>query len=672
MNCSDGPPYAPPHCNRSTSDWQASPFSLQEKRKREQVQVEIDPGVLKAIAEAEAGRGAADGTNGESRAKEIESQMEGILDRARQIANTSDDTKAKQTEEQLRRDFEGLISALGSASKIPRDDIRRLKDKVFEPQVFWVTEMCPVEDAGAIGETREPPTSFHLLSLPIPYLPATHIRLPPHPPPLDAPSDPFPTRPIATPPRALCSHDAPSACTPSRCHLHLHPFSPAPLLDAPSTCTLSSVPAESPELLEVFGVGGWLIRGNLRKEKTIVFTKLCAAIDELFGDKYTAFMVPDPVPLPEGPGVEPPEERPAFIVVPKEAVQPVPAAGWQVFVGLVVSVRPAGEAARSTAPGAAPPPWRPRLPPHLLSKAPPLTHPPHLLLQLLLLTTASHFQLGIVANVTRLPPEALQALANPEAFNPDAPIPGMTDTDILEYIYSALPIAFGALGANLTHELGHRLAAAVRGVTLGPSFYLPNSQLGTFGAITPIRSVLRSLDDLWDVSFAGPLAGGLASLALFLYGLGATAGAAGDPAAAAALVPVPTPLFQGSLLLGAVCKGVLGDAAFQGITVGLHPMTIAGWCGLVTTSLNLLPVGALDGGRMAQAAFGRNGLNLTSFFTYVGLALGILGSSLGECCSLYQPAADCFPSIDSHGVETGEERLPSSWTPCASRPWSVT
>ena len=57
-------------------------------------------------------------------------------------------------------------------------------------------------------------------------------------------------------------------------------------------------------------------------------------------------------------------------------------------------------------------------------------------------------------------------------------------------------------------------------------------------------------------------------------------------------------------------------------------MTIAGWCGLVTTALNLLPVGCLDGGRMAQSTLGRNGLNLTSFFTYTGLALGVIGSSL--------------------------------------------
>lgn len=72
---------------------------------------------------------------------------------------------------------------------------------------------------------------------------------------------------------------------------------------------------------------------------------------------------------------------------------------------------------------------------------------------------------------------------------------------------------------------------------------------------------------------------------------------------------MPTP--QGSLLMGTVTKLALGDAAFKGGNVLLSPLAIAGWCGLVTTALNLLPVGRLDGGRMVQAAYGRNALALS-------------------------------------------------------------
>ena len=52
--------------------------------------------------------------------------------------------------------------------------------------------------------------------------------------------------------------------------------------------------------------------------------------------------------------------------------------------------------------------------------------------------------------------------------------------------------------------------------------------------------------------------------------------------------------------LGGAVKAVLGEAALNTTNVSVHPMLIAGWCGLVSTALNLLPVGAIDGGRILQ------------------------------------------------------------------------
>jgi hypothetical protein len=48
------------------------------------------------------------------------------------------------------------------------------------------------------------------------------------------------------------------------------------------------------------------------------------------------------------------------------------------------------------------------------------------------------------------------------------------------------------VGINLSHEVGHKVAAAARGVKLGPTFFIPNLQLGSFGAITPITSLLKN------------------------------------------------------------------------------------------------------------------------------------------------------------------------------------
>lgn len=54
-----------------------------------------------------------------------------------------------------------------------------------------------------------------------------------------------------------------------------------------------------------------------------------------------------------------------------------------------------------------------------------------------------------------------------------------------------------------------------------------------------------------------------------------------DPSTPAeSLLPVPTFLFQGSILLGSLCESVLGVSASGKQLV--HPFLIAGWCGLFT------------------------------------------------------------------------------------------
>lgn len=96
------------------------------------------------------------------------------------------------------------------------------------------------------------------------------------------------------------------------------------------------------------------------------------------------------------------------------------------------------------------------------------------------------------------------------------------------------------------------------------------------------------------------------------------------------LVPVPSSLLQGSLLLGTFIKLAVGGTQAVGSQpqILLHPMTVAGWCGLVATAFNLLPVGRLDGGRLLLAAYGKDSLYAASIFVYAGLGLGVLGSAL--------------------------------------------
>ncbi len=84
-------------------------------------------------------------------------------------------------------------------------------------------------------------------------------------------------------------------------------------------------------------------------------------------------------------------------------------------------------------------------------------------------------------------------------------------------------------------------------------------------------------------------------------------------------------------------------------------------------ALQLLPVGAADGGRMVQGAFGKGTLSLTSFFTYVGLALGLLGSSLALPYGIY--VLVCLRTAERYIADNvtpaGDARATATWAAVA-------
>ncbi|MBF2098983.1 MAG: site-2 protease family protein [Gloeomargaritaceae cyanobacterium C42_A2020_066] len=184
---------------------------------------------------------------------------------------------------------------------------------------------------------------------------------------------------------------------------------------------------------------------------------------------------------------------------------------------------------------------------------------------------------------------------------------------------TVLPLALGTLAVLGVHELGHWWMARQRGVKLQFPFFLPAWQVGSFGAITRFREPVPHRAALFDVAAAGPLAGGGLALVLLVLGLYLSRGGGG--------LPVLPQILQGSVLVGTLARVILG-AELQEVQVGLHPLVISGWVGLVITSLNLMPAGALDGGRIVQSIYGRPTANRLTVVTLVVLALVALGNPL--------------------------------------------
>ena len=176
----------------------------------------------------------------------------------------------------------------------------------------------------------------------------------------------------------------------------------------------------------------------------------------------------------------------------------------------------------------------------------------------------------------------------------------------------SIPLSLGLWTVLIAHEIGHRVIANRYNIRLSIPFFLPNWQIGSFGAITRFESLLPNRTALFDIAFAGPATSGVISLILLAIGL--TISHSGS------MFQLPTEFFRGSILVGTLAKVVLGDA-LEAAVVDIHPLVVIGWLGLVITALNLLPAGKLDGGRIVHGIYGRKTARRSTVATLIILSI---------------------------------------------------
>jgi len=187
----------------------------------------------------------------------------------------------------------------------------------------------------------------------------------------------------------------------------------------------------------------------------------------------------------------------------------------------------------------------------------------------------------------------------------------------------------GLLTLQLAHEAGHFAMAAVHKVKLGVPFLIPSLQIGIFGAVTRFLSFPSSRKALFDVSIAGPLVGFMYSLAVLFAGLEQTASA--SPELIAGFPQLPTGFFSSSFLLFQLVDSYLhiGEAALREATslTPVHPFVVIGMTGVLVNAFNCMPIGRLDGGRVAMAVAGRKSAGSLSFTALLGGAFSLLSST---------------------------------------------
>jgi membrane-associated protease RseP (regulator of RpoE activity) len=184
-------------------------------------------------------------------------------------------------------------------------------------------------------------------------------------------------------------------------------------------------------------------------------------------------------------------------------------------------------------------------------------------------------------------------------------------------IYRGIPFSFALMAILLSHELGHYLVAKKHGMNVTLPYFIPApSFIGTFGAFIKMRSPAKDRRMLMDIGAAGPLIGVVVSIPLLVLGLRLSE---------VKLIEGQGGLQLGDSLLLLLISRLVAGPIPPGYDIVIHPVGLAGWIGLLVTSLNLLPIGQLDGGHVAYALLGE-WQNKISKFVFLGLlGLGIFG-----------------------------------------------
>jgi membrane-associated protease RseP (regulator of RpoE activity) len=169
------------------------------------------------------------------------------------------------------------------------------------------------------------------------------------------------------------------------------------------------------------------------------------------------------------------------------------------------------------------------------------------------------------------------------------------------------------LAILFSHEMGHYLACRYYKVDATFPYFIPAPPVfiaGTFGAFIKIRSAIPSRRALFDIGLAGPLAGFIVAVPLSVVGV-LTVGPS--------LPPEDYSMYLNDPLLFRLIARVAG-VPLDRYSAG-NAYYMAAWIGLLVTSLNLMPVGQLDGGHGTFALFGRRAHQVIARLAFVSMCV---------------------------------------------------
>lgn len=228
------------------------------------------------------------------------------------------------------------------------------------------------------------------------------------------------------------------------------------------------------------------------------------------------------------------------------------------------------------------------------------------------------------------------------------PIEGMKTLGWSEFV-DGFNFSIPFLAILTVHEFGHYFTAKANHVRVTLPYYIPlwlgiGQSIGTLGAFIRIQDYINSRQKYFDIGIAGPLAGFALALVVLWYGFTHLPppefiftihpeyqkwGLDYGRFAYQNLPEGVSPLKLGDNLLFNFFKNHVADPARVPHPYEMihYPYLMAGYLALFFTSLNLIPIGQLDGGHIMYALIGRKRFQwvspilFTAFAFYAGLGM---------------------------------------------------
>lgn len=211
----------------------------------------------------------------------------------------------------------------------------------------------------------------------------------------------------------------------------------------------------------------------------------------------------------------------------------------------------------------------------------------------------------------------------------------------LRSLLIGLPYSISILFILASHEFGHYFAAKYHKVKATLPYFIPLPSFsglflnfGTMGAVIRTKTAIPNNKAMFDIGVSGPIAGFVASLIVLIYGFTHLPGpeyilAIHPDYFSASYGSNGLSLAFGDTLLFSLLRNILTSGA-QFVPpmseVYHYPYLCVGWFGLFVTSMNMIPVGQLDGGHIVYSMFGPLRHNIIAKISMgILVVLGLLG-----------------------------------------------